>query len=148
MNIENALKLREQLLSLPGKFDYVNYAFCEGKEIEEKYKRYRDYRPEVIINHPCQTAACVAGWCALLNVPEFKDIDDPKESINLSQEYLDLHDEEATFLFYPRGSSSKRMGFVGNEYDYISGYKLHDAIARLDHIIKLHTPKDNNVPCE
>jgi hypothetical protein len=137
MNIPNAIKLRDQLLSLPGKFDYGNYVYCL---VSDRYGgTSRNREPEVIVKHTCDTAACVAGWCAVLNVPNFAKSKDHTLVVAYAQDFLELTPKESAFLFYPNASYSYDVGYEGNEYVMISEYTLEDAIDRLNYLINKHS---------
>lgn len=136
MNIPNAIKLREQLLSLPGKFDYGNFARCKITEDECDYK---STKLTVIKEHPCKTAACVAGWCSILNHPEILELIYTSAMDDWSARYLELTRDEQQFLFYPSRYHSDVVGYTGVEHDLISMYSLQDAIDRLNWLISKHS---------
>jgi hypothetical protein len=133
MNLQNAIKLREQLLSLPGKFDYGNYAYCSLKDLNGKIETF--FCPSVIVKHPCETAACVAGWCAILNVPEFSENGYNSSTVEYSRNYLELSYREYQFLFFPSIYESNKIGFIGRDYESMSSYTLEDAIERIDFLL-------------
>lgn len=137
MNIPNAIKLRDQLSSLPGKFDYGNYVFCTVDDDGFGGGR-RCHDPKIIVEHKCDTAACVAGWCAVLNVPQFAKSKDHTSVIDFAKGFLDLDSNECGFLFYPCHTYSIDVGYEGNEYDNISSYTIEDAIDRLNWLISKH----------
>jgi hypothetical protein len=134
MNLQNAIKLREQLLSLPGKFDYSSYAYlinAEGK---------RDRTISAVVSHPCETHACVAGWCALLNNPNVEELRYISYASGWSSNFLELTPDERAFLFYP-WEMNYIEGYDGKDTGNLD-YDLDDAIARLDFLINCYTPKD------
>ena len=145
MNKERLSKLREQLLSLPGKFDYGNYAYCEVKELDGYVEKHKS--PNIIVKHQCQTAACVAGWCAILNVPEYSEDEYNYSVIGHSRTYLELSYREYMFLFFPSDYESSKIGFVGREYESMRHYTLEDAIERIDFLLSdRYIPTDEYVP--
>ncbi len=137
MNILNAIKLRDQLLSLPGKFDYGNFALCRIQNEEGSYSTSRNLTD--IKTHPCGTSACVAGWCAIMNNPDITTMTFTVCMDDWSAQYLELTRDEQQFLFYPCTVNSYEVGYEGKEYDTISEYNLQDAIDRLNWLISKHS---------
>jgi hypothetical protein len=115
MNLERAIKLREQLLNLPGKFAYEEF----GKALTD---RGFEYDFETVKKHLCNTSACVAGWCVLLN-PEITETN-LSYADSAAQKYLELDYASMRLLFFPDRN-----------------YTLDDAIERLDHLINLEKAK-------
>jgi hypothetical protein len=138
MNLQNAIKLREQLLSLPGKFNYNSYMFTYDQEGEKTGD------VEEIVHNKCGTSACVAGWCALLNNPEAEDMPYPSYCSRWSAEYLELTLAERMFLFYPWEYSGIKLGYVQpSGYRDTLSYDISDAIDRLNHLISMRTSKES-----
>lgn len=135
MNIPNAIKLRDQLLSLPGKFDYGKFANCK---LTESSTDFGSTRLATIQQHPCSTAACVAGWCSILNHPDILELGYTSVMDGWSARYLGLTRDEQKFLFYPSSYNSEVVGYIGVEHDIISMYSLQDAIDRLNWLISKH----------
>jgi hypothetical protein len=128
MNRQRLIQLREQLQNLPGKFDYNSYAYLIDAEGE------RNRSIDLIISHPCETHACVAGWCMLLNNTDTGSVRYASFSSQWSAEFLELTPDERLFLFYPWEANCVE-GFTGRIYSDVMNYGLEDALDRIDHLL-------------
>lgn len=88
MNIENAKTLVGQLERLP---DEKFFMACVISHPEG---------PRRIGNADCDTVACIAGWCSLLNGGPQNDGAPDEDPIQFSQDFLGLSNEEASDLFF------------------------------------------------
>lgn len=134
MNKERLTKLREQLLSIPGGFDYSSFGYAK---VDDTYSKYD---LQYVKGHPCQTSACVAGWCMILNMPS-EESDTYKDLYNadwFAGIYLELTYVEKRFLFYPDNHHASKLGFKNPEDRLVlTDYTLEDAIARIDHLLQM-----------
>ena len=141
MNLKRAIKLREQLLNLPGKFAYQSFGkvLVNNPNPDTTYDSY-NYDFETVKKHLCTTSACVAGWCMLLN----HEITETNLSYadSAAQKYLELDYNAMRFLFFPDTYYAIMFKFKTKDDAYgYHRYTLDDAIERLDHLINLEKAK-------
>ncbi len=128
MNKENMTKLLKHLerKNNPVKFDMERF-FSHGANLMTFNK---DAVIDIVENHPCGTAACLAGHAGILawSEGECLDIND----IELAAEkWLDISGEE---LFY--GGWKTLNNGLGNDDPDLGTLCLSEAITEVKHIIK------------